>query len=898
MPGRHHLVGRTTVQRSAFRSMVLASAAIGALACQPGYAQVVQPAAAATDVDEIVVTGIRRSLDAARDIKRESTQFVDAIVADDIGKLPDTNVAESLARVSGVQVERGIGEGTDISIRGLRENVILYNGRQIVDSTGRGGNGLDQLGGSTYGLLTLVPSELISRLAVTKLAGADQIAGALGGLVDIETRKPLSEGNRIVASGALTYDQLPGKAGFELFGLVSRKFAEDTLGVLLTASYSQRPLAQQGLDTFSGYSRYTDTSVTPSQTRFGNADVRAQDIREDRDKLGLSGVVQWQPSPDVEIIADTFYSKLKSKRDRFWLSFNPTAGLTNATYSPNNILLSGRAVTPVLTNTEFADVDAEVWSSAVRGRFTLTDSLSTSAEISYGRSTSSFKQIYFRLQPLTTITSTVDFDLAAGDFGSYKIGGINLNDPAQLRFTILFDQLFRSATDTLAARSDWTLKFDSAALKSVEAGVRYSDLDTRQNPLRADIRPAGGIVASQLGNLVSTFSNPDFLPDDFAGLPRSYVAGVRDTLTGCGAFTAFASVSQNAQCLNTAATTNSLAGNFEIKERFLEGYAKVNLDADLGNSSLSGNIGLRYIGRKLTSIGNVINAAGGATPTVFDRTDNEWLPSAVARLAIGENLVARAGFAKVVAFPNTEDLNNGVTLNNNAVFNNGVQITPGTGSGGAPNLDPFKANQYDASLEYYFGKGALVSAGLFYKDISTFIVQRQSAESYNGTNFLINRRVNGAGATVKGIEVLAQLPFYFLPAPLDGFGVVATYSYIDSKTPIVDISGRALTLPGLSKNNINFVGYYEKGPFSARLAYNWRDEYLIGLSAAATGIYNDSFADLSANLRYDITEAMSVNLEAINLLNTRQRTFDGVSEALRTNVIYGRVFKATVNLRF
>lgn len=886
------------MRRNSLRSIFLASAVMSAFASQPARAQAAPPVAATPEPDEIVVTGIRRSLGAARDIKRESNQFVDAIVADDIGKLPDANVAESLARVSGVQVERGIGEGTDISIRGLRENVILYNGRQIVDSTGRGGNGLDQLGGSTYGLLSLVPSELISRLAVTKLAGADQIAGAIGGLVDIETRKPLTEGNRIAASGALTYDQLPGKAGFELFGLVSRKFAEDTLGVLLTASYSQRPLAQQGLDTFSGYARFTDTTVTPAATRFGHADVRAQDISEDRDKLGLSGVIQWQPSDSVEIIADTFYSKLTSKRDRFWLSFNPTAGLTNATYSPNNILLSGRATNPILSNTEFADVEADVWSSAVRGRFDLSETLTTSAEISYGRSTSSFKQIYFRLQPLSTIVTSSEFNIGAGDFGSYKFNGIDLNDPAQLRFTILFDQLFRSTSDTFAARSDWTLRFDSSAVKSIDAGVRYSDLDTRQNPLRADIRPAGGIVASQLGNLVGTFSNPDFLPGEFVGVPRSYVAGVRDTLTGCAAFTAFPSVSQNSQCLNPANTINSQAGTFEITERFVDLYAKANFDADLGSVGLTGNVGVRYVDRKLTSTGNVLNAAGVATPTVFERTDGEWLPSAVAKLAIGEDLVFRMGAARVVAFPNTEDLNNGVTLNNNAVFSNGVQITPGTGSGGAPDLDPFKANQYDASLEYYFGTDALLSVGLFYKDISTFIVQRQSAETYSGINYLINRRVNGDGATVKGVELLAQLPFYFLPEPLDGFGVVATYSYIDSETPIVDITGRALTLPGLSKNNINLVGYYERGPFSFRLAYNWRDEYLVGLSAAATGIYNDSFADLSANLHYDITENVSFNLEAINLLNAQQRTFDGVNEALRTNVVFGRVFKATVNLRF
>ncbi len=142
----------------------------------------------AQTLDAVSVVGIRGSLEASRDLKRDSAQIVDAIVADDIGKLPDTNVAESLGRVAGVQLERGMGEGSDILVRGLKENVLLYNGRQIVDATGRGGNGLDQLATSTYGLLSLVPSELISRLEVTKLAGADQLSGGLGGIVDIHTR--------------------------------------------------------------------------------------------------------------------------------------------------------------------------------------------------------------------------------------------------------------------------------------------------------------------------------------------------------------------------------------------------------------------------------------------------------------------------------------------------------------------------------------------------------------------------------------------------------------------------------------------------------------------------------------------------------------------------------------
>ena len=322
---------------------VLSPAALFAV---PVYAQTTAQTGAATTgrgLEEVVVTGIRESLNKARDIKRESTQFVDAIVADDIGKLPDRNVAESLARVSGVQVDRGIAEGTSVSVRGLRQNVYLFNGRQIIDPTGRGGIGLETLGTSTYGLLALVPSELISRLELTKLASSDQISGALGGIVDVQTPMPLDGPSRLGAKvGGIYYDQA-SEGGYEGFGLISQKFADDTLGVLLSASYNNRDLSQEGLDTFSGYSRFTDSRGT---VRFGNADARPEEIAENRENLGLNGVVQWQPADGVEIIADTFYSELESDRDRWWLSFNPTAGLTNARYSANNILLSGTASGP------------------------------------------------------------------------------------------------------------------------------------------------------------------------------------------------------------------------------------------------------------------------------------------------------------------------------------------------------------------------------------------------------------------------------------------------------------------------------------------------------------------------------------------------------------------------
>jgi iron complex outermembrane receptor protein len=848
----------------------------------------------AAGVQEVVVTGIRESLNRARDIKRDATQFVDAIVADDIGKLPDRNVAESLARVSGVQVDRGIAEGTSVSVRGLRQNVYLFNGRQIVDPTGRGGVGLDTLGSSTYGLLSLVPSELISRLELTKLASADQIAGGLGGIIDVQTPMPLDGPSRLGAKVGGTYYDQASRGGYEAFALASQKFADDTLGVLVSASYNRRNLSQEGLDTFSGYSRFTDATGT---VRFGNADARPEEIAERRENLGLNGVVQWRPADGVELSADTFYSKLDSDRNRWWLSFTPTAGLSNARYSPDNILLSGTATGPVLTNTEFLATDADIWSSALRGKFEISDRLHASAEVDYTDSKSTAHQMYFRLQPVVGITPTVNFDFTSGDLGSYQISGINLSDPAQLRYTILFDNTYIADSKDKSARTDWKYDVDAGPLKAASVGFRYEHIDSEQNPLRADIRPAGGIPATALSQYIMLHSDPDFATGEFAGLPRSFLTA-NSSVSSCSAFTNVAAISQDVQCLNPTGNTNALSSTFEIKERFGEGYGKLDFDTQIGSAALTGNIGVRFVNRELESIGNQIAPTGGATPSTFKRTDNNWLPSAVAKLALTNDMIFRLGVARVLAFPNTADLNSGVTLANNAVFVNGVQTVLGTGTGGAPNLDPFKADQVDLSAEYYFGQQALLSVGLFYKDVSTFIIQQQSPETYGGVNYLINRKVNGEGAEVKGVEALLQLPFYFLPGAWDGFGVIASYSYIDSSTPIKDIAGRTLSLPGLSRNNANLVGYYEKGPVSVRVAYNWRDDYVLGLSAAATGIYNSPYTDLSATVRYDFSPNLTAGLEANNLLDEKQRTYDGVDEALRTNLFFGRIYKATVSLKF
>ena len=850
-------------------------------------------------VEEVLIQGIRSSLQEGISVKRDATQFVDSIVADDIGKLPDANVAESLARVSGVQVDRGIGEGTSISIRGQRENVFLLNGRQIFDATGRGGIGLDQLGTSTYGLLSLIPSEVIQRLDVTKLAAADDVEGGLGGVVDIETRKPFDKpGLQLAGSIGLTDEELADDQGTELFGMVSNTWADDTFGVLLGLSISERNLAEEGLNTFSGYGIIDESSVRSDQDENNDGmvdnndlipgdvngdgvsgilflDPRYQQISEARDKQGANLVVQWRPSDQLTATFDTFYSETEADRDRHWIGYFAGFGQhRNVTFSENEVLLSGIVTRPIQTNVEFADVESEILSSAINLDWTISDSITNNTVIASTTSESSYDQFFFRLQSANA--TDITYDITAGDYGSIEFP-FDLTDPSGLNLAIMFDQVFLAETDTTEISTDFDIELDNDIFESIETGIRLQNIDTNNSQTNVDIRP-NLPVQGNLEPFITLFENPSFLSGELPGLPRSYLTGDESALVDCNSLASIWTPEQQATCDAAASNTSSRSNTFDIDEEFLSVYAKANFRSGIA----SGNFGLRFVNRDLTSSGFVLSD-GELSPNVFDRSDSEILPSAVVKLDLSDELIARLGAARVIAFPNTADLNNGLQLFGDM-----------TGRGGSPDLDPFLANQFDASIEYYFDEGSLLSAGVFIKDVDTFIVQEGRQEEVPGqaVPFIITRQINGEGADVSGLELLYQQQF------LNYFGVQATYSYIDSQTPVRDANDRELPLPGLSENNVNLVTYYENDRFSARLAFNWRDEYLAGVEAGGRGIFFDEYADLSATLNYSFNDNISLNFEALNLLDSQLEQFVSVQEAVRRNAVYGQIYKFTLSGKF
>ncbi|WP_041522707.1 TonB-dependent receptor [Gilvimarinus agarilyticus] len=883
---------------------------LAGLIAMPAIGQTSSPSSSSA-IEEVVITGVRQSLEKAKDIKRESAQVVDAIVAEDIGKLPDSNIAESLQRVSGVQVDRGIGEGSSISIRGLRNNVVLVNGREVYDAGGRGGQGPDTLETSSYGLLSLVPSELVSRLTVTKLTAADDIEGAVGGIVNIVTAKPL-DSDGLVASGTISaqHRELAGETKGKGSLLVSNTFLDNTLGLQFSGSYGENAIREDGFNTFSGYTRLsnglsfedesaynavTDTNgelIDPDPNGDGVLGIYHQDprfwqIEDHRDRTGYNFIAQWQPSDSMELTYDVLGSRIDSERDRHWLGvFSGFGAHTDVALSEQEVVYKGVVHRPIQTNVEYGNFSNDVVTQALNFDWVMSEAIEMSSELSFNNSESKSHQSFIRFQANNATPTPYDF---RPKIPSYSFDSATLNSPQDLHLAILYDSASKEETDQTAFRLDFDHELSSAL--SLEYGARWSSLETQFSSDQVDLRPV--TPADQLGEFTTVWSSPDFLSGQAPDLPRSYLSA--SEVLKAGGCTVMESFYRNHP--DPAQTEAYSKGNNPglgcdthsaqintVEEDFLAFYGKLNFYSELGGVPVSGNIGVRNLSRDLTSTGTLRLEGEPPAPIVTEISDDDLLPSAVIRADLSDSVVLRAGAARVLAYPNTNDLKNDLTI-----------YGSGNGTGGSPELKPFEADQLDVSIEYYFGDEGMLSLGYFAKDIKSFVVQQTTRETIpnfvnpdDGTNQgLISRAINGDGGSIGGIELLYQQSYSMLPSPFDGLGVMATYSYIDSTTPFEDPSGKKLTQPGLSENNINFVAFWEKGPAGVRLAYNWRDEFLDRLGFSGSGIYQDTYEDLSLTASWDFNDRMSVNFEVTNLLDTYQRLYNTIPEATRSIVHYG-----------
>ncbi|MDB5366556.1 MAG: TonB-dependent receptor [Rhodospirillales bacterium] len=802
--------------------------------------------------EEIVVTGIRASLQQSVQTKRNANAIVEAITAEDIGKFPDKNVAESLSHLPGVTVDRDYGQGERVSIRGTDPalNRTLLNGQTvastdwfILDSPGRTFN------------YTLLAPEIVGRLEVFKSPEARIDEGSIGGTVIVETRRPLDlkQTYSFGATAEVGYNDRRGKAAPNFSGFFGYKDPNNRWGLVVSALRSEEYLQRDGFETL-GYPTVADTAVpaslvggaaAASTVRIPNT-INSAFFQQERTRTGGTVGLQARPTDRLELNLTGFY--VKGKYDNYNQSryyFNAWGGATATSAAVSNGVVSAANFSRglVLLDAISRKSEVETYAIDLKGDY-LGDRWKLTAQAGTTRSTGGTQQQYFgefeSIQAYSYDISgapgrlaTVTSPKASTDTSNTSIG---------------FAQVRREPTSDEEQYGQLDFKHDLDGLgvfNSIQVGGKYRAHETTRDSMLTGVPGNNTTLASLFGG-----NTPSGFSDGLA---------VNSTLTNWatadkGKLESYL-ISQNATYLPY------LPAQFSVQEKISAGYGQVNFDG--GN--FRGNFGLRFVHTEQTSTGKQ-DITGNAIPTsnanvrtvVFDKSYNDWLPSLNVAFDATKDVVVRFAASRVMARANYSDLAATITTTN----------TVRTGDGGNPNLDPYRATNFDASVEYYLGREALIAGTAFYKDISSYIFRASAPETVFNTDtnrletFNVSRPRNGGAASVKGFELTYQNQIW------RGFGIQANYTFSyassDGTTP----------LPFNSRHSFNLTPYYENDLVSARVTYGYRTKYFRAIDRA-TPVYNDNYNQLDASIAFNVTPQLQITAQAQNLLDELQYQYAG-----------------------
>jgi iron complex outermembrane receptor protein len=832
---------------------------------------------------------LRASLQSAQQVKENAVQIVDSIVAEDIGKLPDVTVSDALQRVTGVQISRDVGEGGGaIAVRGLPQIETTLDGREAFTAGG----------GRTFNFQD-VPSQLVGGIDVYKSPSADLIEGGLGGLINVRTHKPFDfKGLTVSGNLAARYSDLAKKTRPEGSVLLSDRWDTSIgeVGALIAGSYQKRAY-RQDLDSIGAPAVRSD--LIAGRTVNAPNGIYLPQIIGERKRVGLSGTLQWRPTSELELYAQGNYSALKTRQNQRGMLITtnrsaadiaagrrvPVAGSFTTLDGGNDFATGSYANVPVNAFGTARDTRDKNTMFAVGGTWK-HGPLTVKGDASYTKSTNDL--YYSELDLLTT--APVFNQTNTTSIPSATITGVDLTNPANYTFGPLTRSENHYSGTEKAYRVDGEYRFDDGFLSSIGAGIRFADREAKFTPVRFFVQAASQPITAH-PELWEQTPYPNFYSKTESGVafPRNYLSSVTDQLRGN-----FNTV-RSTLGITTTPTVSPLAV-FNVGEKTTAGYAVANYQFNVG-LPVDGAVGVRVVKTEESLVGSRPVFTGtpavqtGFTPLNIKNSYTDVLPSINARVHLADRLYLRLAASKTLTRPDFSQLSPSLTL----------VPANAQASSGNPDLNPLKAKNLDATVEWYFSKSGSVYAAAFYKKVQGFIQTTVTPNvQIDNIAYNLSQPSNGGTGKIKGFEVGYQQFFDFLPAPFDGFGMQANYTYVDSSAPTA-IAGLTTTLPQLSKNSYNLVGFYEKDKISARVAYNWRSSYYnslyTGLGAVAP-VFTKGYGWLDASVSYDVTPQLTVMLEGTNLLRTQLENYVGRQSVPNSRSIDDRQVLAGLRFKF
>ena len=946
-----------------------------------GTAAALAPFSAATAQDDegdlIVVTGIRGSLQQSLDVKREADQVVDAISAEDVGKFPDTNLAEALQRITGVAIDRSGGEGQFITVRGLGPefNVVTLNGRVLAtDNPGREFS------------FDVLSSDILQRAEVFKTSTANLQSGGIGSLVNIVTARPLETGTSFTASAAGLYDTLREEFSPQFSAVGSWVDPSDTFGLLVGASYSNRR-AQEDSSFTNGFAlrpgdltvaapetssglQASDLGALPDGARVQQQVVHRRDV-QDRERLTINATGQFKPSDSFTFTLDGLYTSfdIDSFATEFSGFFSPPfidpvldANGTVVSFSRPGVDFQNRnpdiAASVGLSQNDNVinapnDRDAETYSIGGNADWDVTETFNAAIDVSYSRATRESVNPFVVLGALAPASPLIQLP---NDDGISTITNIvGATDPTIQRLHFVNVTRQEVEDEVFQARFDGTWALDRGPLRDITVGALFSDREKVQDQFDNFSPTQGaGIFCAFCGytvpfdtSILSEFSFDGFLNGvpgaetvPPAILTASFVDAFRVLNDPANIAdpnrTGRSTISDADLLARQAAAGDSIFGfyepdfnpaaSFAVDETVYAAYFSTAWGGDFGGSlPWSANAGFRVALTETASSGvdqpviefresvgdtQLSPIFGPATDITIENRYVNFLPSFNLKLEPTDNTVVRIAYSETVTSP---------TLTELGVANSfGGRSNAPTSTGGNPFLEAFESTNYDVSFEYYFGETGTISIAGFHKEFDNFIESQTlpvpgtviippgNVGNPGMTDLPVDvvfqdtRDRNGETGSITGVELRFLTTLDLVAPSLDGFGVDLNYTYVTSEidrqegTPVADCDYN-----GLSPHTINATGFYEKGPLSARVAYNYRDEFLFQcFSNFSEPRQREAFGQVDFAASFDINDNFQVFAEGINITGSDTRDFSRFANRFLTYSDTGSRYMLGVRAKF